>query len=159
VKTIVKKISLARVMADTMGLERAAQLRRAFSNQIAIPVFEKMFAPAERFIQCGARDFLPPFKQYYVALMDAIAESGREEAEVVQDTTDVFQLNVTYCAWAEIVTALGNPAYCAYSPCYGDEVFLPHLCAHAGFAFRREGTLAQGAPVCDFAFTRVSARR
>jgi hypothetical protein len=154
-QAIVNKIALAKVMAETMGLERASQLRRAFSAQISIPVFEEMFAPADVFLQCGKGDFLPPFKQYYGALMDAMAEKGLEQAEVVEDTEDVFQLNVTYCAWAEVAKEMGNPAYCYYSTCYGDEVFFPHLVAQAGFAFERQGTLALGAPACDFRFTRL----
>jgi hypothetical protein len=114
-----------------------------------------MFAPADVFLQCGGGEFLPPFKQYYVALVQAMTDKGLEEAEVFEDTQDVFQLNVTYCAWAEVAKEMGNPAYCYYSTCYGDEVFFPHLAAQAGFAFERKGTLAQGAPACDFRFKRL----
>jgi hypothetical protein len=153
---IIKKIAIAKAMANMMGMEKAVELRSELSRRISIPVFEAMFAPAEVFIQCGDGDFLPPFKQYYVALMEAMALKGLEEARVVQDTEDVFELDVTYCAWAEVAKALGNPSYCYYSTCYGDEVFFPHLCAQAGFKFERKGTLAQGAPVCDFTFTRAS---
>jgi len=152
---VIKKIALAKVMAEMMGMAHAAQLRRELSGRISVPVFEKMFAPAAVFIECGDGDFLPPFKQYYIALMEAMARKGLEEAQVVQDTKDVFQLNVTYCAWAELAKALGDPAYCYYSICYGDEVFFPHLCAQAGFTFKRTGTLAQGAPACDLTFTRI----
>jgi hypothetical protein len=153
---IIKKIAIAKAMAEMMGMEKAVELRSELSYRISIPVFEAMFAPAEVFIQCGDGDFLPPFKQYYVALMEAMARKGLEEARVVQDTEDVFELDVTYCAWAEVAKALGNPGYCYYSTCYGDEVFFPHLCAQAGFKFERRGTLAQGAPVCDFTFARAS---
>lgn len=152
---IMRKIALAKVMAETMGMEKAAQLRNELSHTISIPVFEDMFAPPEVFVQCGDGDFLPPFKKYYAAMMDAMARRGLEEAQVVQDTEDVFQMNVTYCAWAEAAKVFGNPHYCYYSTCYGDEVFFPHLCAKVGFKFERNGTLAQGAPVCDFRFTRL----
>jgi hypothetical protein len=151
---IIKKIALAKVMAEMMGIEKAAQLRNKLSQRISVPVFEEMFAPAEVFIQCGDGDFLPPFKTYYVAMMEAMAQKGLEEAKVVEDGDDVFQLNVTYCAWAEVARALGNPYYCYFSTCYGDEVYLPDLCRKAGFEFERKGTLAQGAPVCDFRFVR-----
>jgi hypothetical protein len=151
---IIKKMALAKVMAEMMGLEKAAQLRNRLSHSISIPVFEEMFAPAEVFVQCGGGDFLPAFKKYYVAMMTTMEEKGLEEAEVAENTEDVFQLNVTYCAWAEVARALGNPHYCYYSTCYGDEVFFPDLCTKVGFEFERKGTLAQGAPVCDFRFTR-----
>ena len=151
---IIKKIALAKVMADMLGMEKAAALRRRLSGHISIPVFEEMFAPAAVFIEIGKGDFLPPFKQYYVAMMDAMAEKGLEVAEVVIDEADDFQLNVTWCAWAETAKMMGNPRYCYYSTCYGDEVFFPHFCEEAGFQFKRESTLALGAPVCDSRFTR-----
>jgi L-2-amino-thiazoline-4-carboxylic acid hydrolase len=151
---IIKKIALAKVMAELLGMEKAAALRRRLSGHISVPVFEEMFAPAATFIKIGDGDFLPPFKQYYVAMMDAMAEKGLEVAEVVIDEADDFQLNVTWCAWAEAARLMGNGQYCYYSTCYGDEVFFPHLCEEAGFTFRRESTLALGAPVCDFRFTR-----
>ncbi len=87
-------------------------------------------------------------------MMNAMEQKGLEEAEVVEDTDDVFQLNVTFCAWAEVARVLGDPYYCYYSTCYGDEVFFPHLCKKAGFEFKRTGTLSQGASVCDFRFIR-----
>lgn len=151
---IIHKMVIAKVTADRIGMEKAALLRRNLSNRISIPVLEETFAPASTFIQCGNGDFLPPFKKYYIALMDAMAKKGLEEAEVIIDERDEFQINVTYCAWAEAAKILGNAQYCYYSTCYGDEVFFPHLCAQAGFNFYRKGTLAQGLPACDMKFTR-----
>ena len=151
---IIKKIAMAKVMAEMMGLEKAAALRRRLSGRISIPVFEEMFAPAAVFVEIGSGDFLPPFRQYYVAMMDAMAARGLEEAEVVIDEADDFQLNVTWCAWAEVAKKMGDGRYCYYSTCYGDEVFFPHLSQQAGFRFKRESTLALGAPVCDMRFTR-----
>ena len=151
---IIKKNAMAKVMAEMMGLEKAAALRRRLSGHISIPVFEEMFAPAAVFVKIGNGDFLPSFRQYYTAMMDAMAARGLEEAEVVIDEADDFQLNVTWCAWAEVAKKMGNGRYCYYSTCYGDEVFFPHLCEQVGFNFRRESTLALGAPVCDMRFTR-----
>ena len=151
---IIKKIAVAKVMAEMLGMEKAAALRRRLSQHISIPVFEEMFAPAAVFVECGNGDFLPPFKQYYLAMMKAMAARGLEEAEVVIDEADDFQANVTWCAWAEVAKQLGNGHYCYYSTCYGDEIFFPHLCEQAGFMFHRESTLALGAPACDTRFTR-----
>lgn len=153
-KLIIKKIVLAKVMAERLGMEKAAQLRNNLSQKIAIPVFEEMFATAEVFVHCGNGDFLPAFKKYYIAMMESMSQKGLEEAEVAEDKEDVFQLNVTYCAWAEVAKVMGNPYYCYYSTCFGDEVFFPHLCKRAGFEFERKGTLAQGASACDFRFSR-----
>jgi hypothetical protein len=147
-------MAFAKAMAQMMGLEQAAQLRNKLSDDISVAVFEEMFAPAEVFIQCGEGGFLPSFKRYYVAMMKAMSDKGLEDAEVVFDEPNVFQLNVTYFAWAEVAEVLGDPYYCYYSTCYADEVFFPDLCEKAGFVFERTGTLAQGAAVCDFRFVR-----
>lgn len=151
---IIRKIALAKVLADKLGLGKAVSLRQVLSQQISVPVFEEMFAPADVFLDCGNGDFLPPFKAYYTSMMDAMGEKGLEEAIVIEDTPDTFELHVTYCAWAEVAKRLGNGAYCAYSTCYGDEVYFPELCRKAGFSFQRTGTLASGSSVCDFRFTR-----
>jgi L-2-amino-thiazoline-4-carboxylic acid hydrolase len=156
---VIRKIAMSKVMAEMMGLEKAAALRNALSNKISVKVFETMFSPASVFVEIGGGDFLPPFKQYYSAMMDAMAEKGLEVAEVVVDEADAFQLNVTWCAWAEAAKLMGNGAYCYYSTCYGDEVFFPHFCGQAGFDFARESTLALGAPACDFRFTRRQANQ
>ncbi|RPJ38738.1 MAG: hypothetical protein EHM21_16435 [Chloroflexi bacterium] len=152
---IIRKIVLAKVLADTLGMETAARLRNAMSNAIAYDALEEVFAPPEIFLRCGNGDFLTAFKQYYVALMQAMEKRGLEAAEVVEDTPDTFQINVTYCAWAEVAKTLGNAYYCYYSTCYGDEVFFPKLCAVAGFQYHRTGILATGKPVCDHRFTRL----
>jgi len=151
---VIRKIAMSKVMAEMMGMEKAAALRNALSHKISIKAFEAMFSPASVFVEIGGGDFLPPFKQYYVAMMDAMAEKGLEVAEVVIDEADDFQLNVTWCAWAEAAKLMGNGEVCYFSTCYGDEVFFPHFCEQAGFDFKRESTLALGAPVCDFRFTR-----
>lgn len=151
---IIKKIVVAKVMAEKLGMEKAAQLRNNLSQKIAIPVFEEMFATAEVFVHCGNGDFLPAFKKYYIAMMESMSQKGLEEAKVIEDEKDTFQLNVTYCAWAEVAKSIGNPYYCYYSTCFGDEVFFPYLCKRAGFEFERKGTLAQGASACDFRFSR-----
>lgn len=153
-KSIIHKIVVAKVMADTLGMEKAAELRRNLSQRISIPVFSEMFTTPETFLEIGKGDFLPPFKKYYIAMAEAMKEKGLEESIIVTDTPDEFQLNVVYCAWAEVARVLGNPAYCYYSTCYGDEVYFPYLSEKCGFAFSRSGTLALGKPYCDMKFTR-----
>ena len=67
-----------------------------------------------------SEDFLPAFKKYYIAMMESMSQKGLEKAEIAEDKKDVFQLNVTYCAWAEVAKAIGNPYYCYYSTCFGN---------------------------------------
>jgi len=141
-------------MVDFLGREKAARLRRDLSMQIAYPVLEEVFAPPETFAACADGDFLPSFKHYYIALMEAMKKRGLEAAQVVEDTPDSFQINVQYCAWAEVAQALGDPFYCYFSTCQGDEIFFPRFCAPVGFQFSRSGTLATGKTVCDQRFSR-----
>jgi hypothetical protein len=154
VDAVIKKICLAKVMADFLGMDAAAGIRQRFSQKSSFVIMSQMFASPEVFVECGQGDFLAAFKPYYIAMMDAMARRGLEFFEVPVDEPDRFQLNVTYCAWAEVAKRLGNPQYCYFSTCYGDEVFFPKLCEAVGFDFRREGSLGTGAPVCDFYFER-----
>lgn len=155
---ILKEICIAKVTAEALGLKKAAHLRRRLSNRVSPAVLQTAFAPAEVFIACGGGDFLPAFKQYYTAYLDAMARSGLQAGQVVEDTSEVLQINITYCAWAAIAKTIGNPLYCYYSTCYRDEVFFPRLVEAAGFQFKRYGTLGQGEPYCDHRFVRVTPR-
>jgi hypothetical protein len=151
---ILKEMCMAKVMADALGLKKAAHLRRRLSNRVSHAVLSAVFAPPEVFIACGGGEFLPAFRQFYIAYLEAMARSGLQAGVVVEDTPDILQINITYCAWAEIAKAMGNPLYCYYSTCYGDEVFFPRLVEAAGFKFERYGTLGQGEPSCDHRFVR-----
>jgi hypothetical protein len=154
---ILKEMCMAKVMADALGLKKAAHLRRRLSNRVSHAVLRAVFAPPEVFIACGGGDFLPAFKQYYTAYLEAMARSGLQAGLVVEDSPDVLQINITYCAWAEIAKVMGNPLYCYYSTCYGDEVFFPRLVEAAGFKFERYGTLGTGEPSCDHRFVRSTS--
>ena len=153
---VIGKEVMAKVLADSVGLERAAKLRNNLSDKISYHVLEHIFATPEEFLHLGKGDFLPPFKQYYIALTHAMERAGIEKGEVAVDTEDCFQLNITYCIYYEVSKVLGYPELCYYSTCYGDEVFFPQLCEKVGFRFEREGTLATGKPVCDMKFIRKS---
>lgn len=152
---ILKEMSMAKVMAKALGLKKAAQLRRRLSSRVAEAVLQAVFAPPEVFIELGDGDFLPPFKKYYSALLDAMDREGLQTGLIVEDTPDLLQVNLTYCAWAEVAKVMGNPLYCYYSTCYGDEVYFPKLAAAGGFKFERYGTLGQGEPGCDHRFKRA----
>lgn len=154
---IIKEMSIAKVMAETLGLKKAAHLRRRLSSQVADAVLQAVFAPPEVFIALGDGDFLPPFKKYYAALLEAMEREGLQAGTIVEEDLDLLQVHITYCAWAEVAKVLGNPLYCYYSTCYGDEVYFPKLAAAGGFQFERYGTLGQGEAGCDHRFRRTTA--
>jgi len=151
---ILKEMCLAKTMAEVLGLKKAAQLRRRLSDRVSYAVLRAVFAPPEAFVACGEVDFMGAFKKFYLAYLEAMHHAGLQSAQVVEDTPDIFQVNITYCAWAEIAKVIGNPLYCYYSTCYGDEVFFPRLVETGGFKFERYGTLGQGEPNCDHRFVR-----
>jgi hypothetical protein len=153
---ILKEMSMAKVMAEALGLKKAAHLRRRLSSRVADAVLQAVFAPPEVFIVLGNGDFLPPFKKYYAALLEAMDREGLQAGTVVEDNPDILQVNITYCAWAEVAKVMGNPLYCYYSTCYGDEVYFPKLAEAGGFQFERYGTLGQGEPSCDHRFKRAN---
>ncbi|WDV44842.1 L-2-amino-thiazoline-4-carboxylic acid hydrolase [Clostridiaceae bacterium M8S5] len=152
--SVISKQVVAKVMVDILGYEQAAKIRNHFSDRCAYYILQEVFAKPEDFVACGEGDFLVSFKEYYIALQDAMKEVGLEEYEVGIDTKDCFQMNVTYCVYHEVAKALGNSINCYYSTCYGDEVFFPKLCEQVNFEFKREGTLATGKTCCDMKFTR-----
>jgi len=152
--SIIKKFVLNKAIADRIGRDRLEALRFEFSQKASYYVMEAMFAPAGTFMACGKGDFLPPFKKYFLAMMDRMTESGIEAYVVARDEKDVFQLNVTYCAYYEVAKKLGDPSLCYITSCHGDENFFGPFCSEAGFEFRREGTLATGKRVCDQCFRR-----
>lgn len=151
---IIHKMVLAKVMADEMGLEKASEIRRRFSDKTTYFVMEGMFALPEVFKRCGDGDFFRPFKQYYIAMMDASVKAGLFEYKVIEDNENSFQINVTYCAFAEASKILEAPETCYYSVCYGDEVFFPRLCEKIDFEYNRTATIATGKSFCDDRFTR-----
>jgi hypothetical protein len=150
-----KEMCMAKIMAEALGLKKAAHLRRRLSNRVSHAVLRAVFAPPEVFMACGGGDFLPAFKTISTPLTwGPWLVQGLQAGLVVEDSPDVLQINITYCAWAEIANAMGNPLYCYYSTCYGDEVFFPRLVEAAGFKFERYGTLGTGEPSCDHRFVR-----
>ncbi len=151
---IIKKFVVNKAVAAKIGRDRLQALRFEFGDSASYEIMEEMFASAATFTACGRGDFLPPFKQYYKALMDRMTESGIEAYTIAKDDQDSFQLNVTYCAFYEVAKKLGDPYLCYITSCRGDEVYFGQLCKEAGFEYHREGTLATGKSVCDQCYTR-----
>lgn len=153
---ILKEMCMAKVLASEIGIKKAAQLRRRLSSRVADAALAAVFAPPEVFIALGDGDILPPFRKYYIAFLDAMQREGLQAGTVIEDSPDRLHVNITYCAWAEVAKVIGNPRYCYYFTCYGDEVFFPKLAAAGSLRFERYGTLGQGESGCDHRFTRIS---
>lgn len=138
-------------LAEVVGKERAVRILE-----------EVMQATArEALLLClpdGAdlAAFPDPFdawRAYSRAMPAAARAAGCHAAAVVDEGDDAFRMDVTWCAWLELARAMGVPEGCLPN-CYADDLVFPDYFRALGIAYRRTGTLAQGAPRCDFRFAR-----
>lgn len=149
---IIRKTALIKSLADMVGMEKASEIHLRIMDIMGYDLIASMFPSIEEFKACG--DIFECLKEYTKAHKAANERAGTHNAEIGEDSDKVFEFNVKYCALQAIAAEFGNPYLCYPSNCYGDEVFFPKVCAEAGLKFRRTGTLATGAPVCDFRFER-----
>lgn len=147
---VIKRIALMKALADAVGMEKASAIQCRLVEKTIYELMSPMWPTVEDYKACG--DFFEAFKEYTKATMAANVRDGLHEIEWVEDSPTVLAFNVRYCVWHEVARAFGNPYLCYPSTCYGDEVTIPRVLGQAGCRFRRAGTLAQGAPVCDFTY-------
>jgi hypothetical protein len=151
---LIQSTSGMKVLADMLGMERASDVFRRISDRIAYDMSTATFPSVEELKACG--DAFISFKEYWKAANAANERAGLHEVEIVEDTDDVLACNYKYCVWREVANEFGDPYLCYPSSCYGDEAWLPKFGAEGGWEFKRTGTLATGAPFCDFRFERLS---
>ena len=144
-----------KALADTLGMERASQVQCRILDETVYDMMSPMWPSVEDYKACG--DFFEAFKKYGMASMAANMRAGLHVIETVEDSPTALAFNVTYCAWHEVAKGFGDPYLCYPSTCYGDEVTIPRVLGQVGYEFRRVGTLAQGAPYCDFRYQLVGS--
>jgi L-2-amino-thiazoline-4-carboxylic acid hydrolase len=143
-----------KALSAVVGPVRAAQIyKRALDEQL-FPVLASAFPTLEDFCACGEDPFAA-VRTYMRAMVAADSRNGFHTAEIVEDSDKVFAYNITYCAQCQMAEEFGDRELCYPRNCYGDEVFLPRVLEGTGVVFRRTGTLATGAKVCDFRFEKV----
>lgn len=72
------------------------------------------------------------------------------EIEVVQQTAEAFDFNVTRCRYAELYRALGIAELGALLSCNRDGALIEGF--NPAVEFSRTQTIVQGAPFCDFRY-------
>jgi len=140
-------------LADMLGMERASEVYRRIWDRTAYDLMTSVFPSVEEFKACG--DAFKSFKEYYKANDATNERAGLYEVEIVEDADDVFVCNYKYCLWSELAKEFGDPYLCYPANCYLDEVWIPRFATEGGWEFKRTGTLATGAPVCDFRLERL----
>jgi len=150
IESIIRRIAMMKVLADMVGMERATAIQRAILDRTLYRSMSVMWPSIEDYEACG--DFFHAFKEYTRASMIANVRAGLHQIEFVEDSPSALAFDVKYCVWHEVARAFGDPRLCYPTTCYGDELTIPPVLNHVGGRFRRAGTLAEGAPVCDFRF-------
>jgi hypothetical protein len=150
---LITGMAVAKALADMLGMERASEVYRRIWDRTAYESMMLVFPSVEEFKACG--DAFKAFKEYMKAHDAANEPAGLYEVEIVEDTDDVFVFNYKYCVWNELAKEFGDPYLCYPANCYIDEVWMPRFATECGWGFKRTGTLATGAPVCDSRFERL----
>jgi len=150
IESIIKRIALMKALSDVVGIERASAIQCKLVEKTIWELMSPMWPSVEDYKSCG--NFFEAFREYSKSTMAANVRAGLHDMEIVEDSPSALAYNIKYCVWHEIAKSFGNPYLCYPSTCYGDEVTIPRVLDKTGCRFRRAGTLAQGAPVCDFRY-------
>ena len=141
-------------LSKLRGSEKAIQILSEVMEATTPLAFAHMMPSIE-----DTKSFDDPFKafkEYNLAGPEAARRSGCHDIEIVEDTDDALQLDITYCAWHEIARQLGVEEACLPN-CYSDDVLFPGYLEPLGIVFKRTNTLARGGSRCDFRFERAKA--
>ncbi len=156
IEGVVKRMALVKCLADIVGRDRASEIQCRLLEKTIYESMAPMWPSVEDYYACG--DFFKAFRQYTRVAMMENERAGLHVVEMVEDSPTALAFNVKYCVWHEVARAFGDPYLCYPSTCYGDEVTIPKVLGKAGpqYRFRRKGTLAQGARLCDFRYEVIS---
>lgn len=137
---------------DLTSPEEVDEIYKKIMNKV-VPIMGDSMYPDPNLINSEENRF-DLVKQYILSIMQADQKDGLHIIEVVEDTPDALQFNVTKCAWFETKKELGIPE-ATFQDCYADEVSLPGLLEKVDVKFVRTQTIASGAKFCDFRFERI----
>ncbi len=149
---VIRRIALMKSLADMVGLERASAIQCRLLDKTIYQSMSPFWPTVEDYKACG--DFFKAFRDYTRVAMNANVRSGLHGLDWEEDSPRALSFDIKYCVWHEVARALGNPYFCYPSTCYGDEITIPTVLGKAGpeYRWKRTGTLAQGATVCDFRY-------
>lgn len=135
-----------------LGKKKAVELLFDMSAAASPIILEAVFPTREDLMSFS--DPFAAFSEYQLAAISGARSAACHFIEVVENTVDVFQMDVTYCVWNELLTLLGAQE-ASSACCHGDDVFLPGFLRPLGISYERTSTIARRADRCDFRFERV----
>jgi L-2-amino-thiazoline-4-carboxylic acid hydrolase len=149
-ESIIQRIAFMKALADMVGMKKATEIQCRLLDMSMYDLMVPLFPSTEEYKLCG--DYFAAFKEYSKSTYAANIRAGLHEMTIIEDSPSVFVFRVTYCAWHEVAKAFGNPHLCYPSTCYGDDAYISRSLAGSGCQWGRSGTMATGAPFCEFRF-------
>jgi hypothetical protein len=141
----------ARILApllDALGREFGRERVRAVAREVIIRIAREQGDQLAQAV--GGRTL-----GHFASGLDRWKQDDALEIEVLEQSAQRFSFNVTRCRYAELYRALGIPELGAVLSCNRDfsliEGFNPEV------TLTRTQTIMEGAPFCDFRFTRRGA--
>jgi hypothetical protein len=162
-------MSATHLPPDTLNARIGVLARREVEARMLAPLIEALGAEfgRERVIEI-VRETIIRIAQAQGAVLaesmgsdglPALAESLRFwtqdnalEIEVLEQSEQAFEFNVTRCRYAELYRALGIPELGAVFSCNRDGALIEGF--NPDVKFTRTQTIMQGAPFCDFRYRR-----
>jgi len=149
---IVGRLTLGQEMARLLGLEKAIDLRTTFSKTIAEDYMGKIY-PAPVYLEACDGGFFPNWRRFVTSYITKCEENGIQAGIIVEQSSIKFEQRMTYCAYADVAEILGDLELCYWTTCIADDYFFPKYMQRGGCRYTRSGTLATGAPHCDFCYS------
>ena len=110
--------------------------------------------PTQAYLEQCPGGFLPNLKSFIGAFITASGEKGIQEGCIVEPARGIFIQRMEFCAMVEVAEILGDRDLCWWNGCVADDYFFPGYMTNAGGRYWRDGTIATGAPTCDFCYER-----
>jgi predicted RNase H-like nuclease/predicted ArsR family transcriptional regulator len=154
---------------DTLNARIGVLTRREVEARMLAPLIEALGAEfgRERVIAVVRDTIVRIAQEQGAALAESMGSAGLPafaetlsawtrdnalEIEVLEQSEDAFDFNVTRCRYAELYRALGVPELGAVFSCNRDGALIEGF--NPGVEFTRTQTIMQGAPFCDFRYRR-----
>lgn len=143
--------ALFNVAAARLGREAAYAFLRDIFQRVAVYSMPAIYQ-VDQLVDCDG-DVFDNFKQFNVAMFEAMNEVGTWTTEDIVDDGDHLRITVTSCSNVDLFTAIGCPELGKLG-CDHDLAGYPVILDRVNAEFRRPCTLAKGCDFCDFNFYR-----
>ena len=139
-------------LSQMVGTEKALEILVEVAQATAPLVTPHLYPTVEDFLSFA--DPFAAFKKWFISLYEADRQIGAYDYDLVEDTDDAFEVDVTLCAAYEAHRQLGMADACR-AECYAGSAVVRSMCDAMHVRYVKSGLLPEGAAVCDYRFERV----